>query len=64
MLDVTFHNVTITVLADDGPSAYAALCAALGTLDCEWITNTFTVTTDGGTVSDPESTDVLWPSLD
>jgi hypothetical protein len=63
MLDVTFHNVTITILAEDGPRAYAALSTALGTIDCDWITDTFTVITDGA-ASDPESTDILWPSLD
>lgn len=26
MQDVTFHNVTITINAADGPSAYTALC--------------------------------------
>lgn len=63
MLDVTFHDVTITVNADDGPHAYAALCAALGTIDCEWITTTFTITTEDGAVSEPEETNVLWPPI-
>lgn len=38
MHDVTFHNVTITINAVDGPSAYVLLCEALYTLQSEWVT--------------------------
>jgi hypothetical protein len=62
MLDVTFYDVTIPVSADDAPRAYAALCTALGTIDCEWITTTFTTTTDDGAASEHTATDVLWPT--
>jgi hypothetical protein len=40
MQDVTFHNVTITINAADGASAYTALCDALGPLQSEWVTAT------------------------
>ena len=62
MLDVTFQNVTITVSADDTPGAYAALCTALGTIDCDWMTTTFTTTPEDGTESEPMPTNVLWPT--
>jgi len=62
MLDVTFYNVTITVSADDAPGAYAALCTALGTIDCDWMTTTFTTTSDDGAESEHTETDVLWPT--
>lgn len=59
--DVTFHNVTIRVSAADAPSAYAALCTALGTLDTEWITDTYTIHDEDGGQIEEGTTDALWP---
>ena len=61
MHDVTFHNVTITINAVDGPSAYAALCEALGTLESEWVTDTYTIHDEHGGELEEGSTEALWP---
>lgn len=61
MHDVTFHNVTITINAADGPSAYTALCEALGTLESEWVTDTYTIYDDHGVELEEGSTEALWP---
>lgn len=61
MHDVTFHNVTITINAADGPSAYALLCEALGTLESEWVTDTYTIHDNNGGELEEGNTEALWP---
>jgi len=48
-METTFNNVTITVVAADPAEAYTRLCNALGAIDCEWTTDTYTThdATDG-----------------
>ncbi|MEA2235400.1 MAG: hypothetical protein QOC81_124 [Thermoanaerobaculia bacterium] len=64
MQDVTFHNVTITINATDGASAYTALCDALGPLESEWVTDTYTIYDEEGHEVEAGSTDALWPKED
>jgi hypothetical protein len=59
--DVTFHNVTITIRATDGRSAYSELCSVLGTLESEWISDTYAIVDDAGRVIEEGATDALWP---
>lgn len=42
-MDITFHNVTITIRAATPHLAYDALCAALDTLKAEWETDTYSI---------------------
>jgi hypothetical protein len=64
MPDVTFHNVTITINAADGASAYTALCDALGPLESEWVTDRYTIYDEEGHEVEAGSTDALWPQED
>ncbi len=64
MPDVTFHNVTITINAADGSSAYTALCDALGTLHSEWVTDTYTIYDEEGREVEKGNTEALWPKED
>lgn len=57
MQDVTFHNVTITINAADGPSAYTALCDALGPFQSD----TYTIYNEEGREIEEGSTEALWP---
>lgn len=59
--DVTFHNVTITIRAADGPSAYSQLCSVLGTLESDWTTDTYAILDEAGHVIEEGATDALWP---
>jgi hypothetical protein len=61
MQDVTFQNVTITINAADGPSAYTALCDALGPLPSAWVTDTYTIYNKEGREIEEGSTEALWP---
>ncbi len=44
MKTTTFHNVTISINADNSKKAYAKLCDVLQTIDAEWTTDTYTDT--------------------
>lgn len=54
-VDVTFHNVTVTVNAKDPKQAYALLCEALSNIECEYYTDTYEVESKSGSVRE------LWP---
>jgi hypothetical protein len=58
MMETTFLNVTITVTAGTPKEAYERLCSALGNLECDWNTDTFT--TDESP-DDSRSTEELFP---
>ena len=64
-METTFHNVTITIVADTPKEAYSLLCQSLGSLGdgfakcCEWQTDKYSV--DGGEEAD---TSDLFPDTD
>ena len=39
--EVTFYNVTVTLVARDARQAYSFLCRALGEVGAEWETDTY-----------------------
>ena len=56
-MDTTFHNVLITISASTSHEAYEKLCAALASIDAEYVTDTFS--TDAN--DEEESTSKIFP---
>lgn len=57
-METTFLNLTVTVEAASPADAYAQLCTALATIECNWQTDAYT--TDG-TPDEQRSTEELFP---
>ncbi|MFN3076877.1 MAG: hypothetical protein ABT940_08375 [Alphaproteobacteria bacterium] len=55
-METTFHNVTITIVAENPKAAYTKLCDMFGTLvqngELEYTTDTFTTSKDQDTHRD------------
>lgn len=56
-METTFYNVTICVDAKTPREAYSALCDALGKIECEWETDTYS---EGNMINVQAPTSFLW----
>jgi hypothetical protein len=46
-VETTFYNLTLTIAAPTPANAYRLMCEALGTIDCEWMSDTYATEAGG-----------------